>query len=193
MIRRWLFNVAAAVSLALCAGTVAVWVYSYRDDLGQLRGHDGQALREVFVFRGRLIYQVHWITEKIEGVGYESESEPEPWHWEEGVPLNTDGLWPWSSSRIAGFGYHNSSDPYRRGSLGFVLGTWRERAYWCPLWALFAASAILPLVVARRLWCRLRRYGPGLCPKCGYNLTGNTSGVCPECGTPVPSKPEVIA
>jgi DNA-directed RNA polymerase subunit RPC12/RpoP len=21
------------------------------------------------------------------------------------------------------------------------------------------------------------------CRKCGYNLTGNTSGVCPECGT----------
>lgn len=22
------------------------------------------------------------------------------------------------------------------------------------------------------------------CLRCGYNLTGNTSGVCPECGTP---------
>ncbi|HPM24999.1 MAG TPA: hypothetical protein PLP66_13915 [Phycisphaerae bacterium] len=22
----------------------------------------------------------------------------------------------------------------------------------------------------------------GHCPKCGYDLTGNTSGVCPECG-----------
>ena len=21
-----------------------------------------------------------------------------------------------------------------------------------------------------------------LCPKCGYNVTGNTSGKCPECG-----------
>jgi hypothetical protein len=24
----------------------------------------------------------------------------------------------------------------------------------------------------------------GLCRKCGYNLTGNTSAACPECGTP---------
>ena len=24
-----------------------------------------------------------------------------------------------------------------------------------------------------------------LCPKCGYDLSGNTSGTCPECGTPV--------
>ena len=27
----------------------------------------------------------------------------------------------------------------------------------------------------------------GLCPRCKYNLTGNTSGVCPECGTNVKS------
>ncbi len=25
---------------------------------------------------------------------------------------------------------------------------------------------------------------PGLCFKCGYDLTGNVSGVCPECGRP---------
>ena len=30
-----------------------------------------------------------------------------------------------------------------------------------------------------RRWRRKKR---GLCLKCGYNLTGNTSGVCPECG-----------
>lgn len=30
---------------------------------------------------------------------------------------------------------------------------------------------------------RRRRRRRGLCVKCGYNLTGNTSGVCPECGT----------
>lgn len=30
------------------------------------------------------------------------------------------------------------------------------------------------------VWC----WGqPEECHKCGYNLTGNTSGVCPECGT----------
>jgi hypothetical protein len=33
-----------------------------------------------------------------------------------------------------------------------------------------------------------RRRQPGLCRRCGYNLTGNTSGVCPECGTPVPKE-----
>jgi len=27
-----------------------------------------------------------------------------------------------------------------------------------------------------------RRIRPGFCLRCGYNLTGNTSGVCSECG-----------
>ena len=30
-----------------------------------------------------------------------------------------------------------------------------------------------------------RRFPPGHCAECGYNLTGNVSGMCPECGTEV--------
>ena len=29
------------------------------------------------------------------------------------------------------------------------------------------------------------RKAHGLCPGCGYDLTGNTSGACPECGMPI--------
>ena len=37
------------------------------------------------------------------------------------------------------------------------------------------------------LWHRdRRRIRPGCCRRCGYNLTGNTSGVCSECGAPTP-------
>lgn len=32
------------------------------------------------------------------------------------------------------------------------------------------------------LWIRWRRPRAGHCPRCDYDLTGNTSGVCPECG-----------
>jgi len=40
-----------------------------------------------------------------------------------------------------------------------------------------------PGVIRRRR--QNRRRAQGLCPRCGYNLTGNVSGACPECGTPV--------
>ncbi|MCP4591532.1 MAG: hypothetical protein GY842_12380 [bacterium] len=47
-----------------------------------------------------------------------------------------------------------------------------------PLWI-----PLLPLSVGTAwLWCRDRKPPPGYCQRCGYDLTGNTSGVCPECG-----------
>jgi hypothetical protein len=50
-----------------------------------------------------------------------------------------------------------------------------------PLWVLLPVTAIMPIL----LWRRLRKRIPGTCTRCGYNLTGNTSGICPECGTTV--------
>jgi formate-dependent nitrite reductase membrane component NrfD len=34
---------------------------------------------------------------------------------------------------------------------------------------------------------RQDRLGRGVCPRCAYSLTGNSSGICPECGTRVTS------
>ncbi len=52
-----------------------------------------------------------------------------------------------------------------------------------PMWCILLAVAIPTLVLwrvdRRQLHGRCRR-----CWRCGYNLTGNTSGVCPECGEP---------
>jgi hypothetical protein len=48
-----------------------------------------------------------------------------------------------------------------------------------PLWMPF----IFFVTVAALAHRRARRPLPGTCGKCGYDLTGNTSGVCPECGT----------
>jgi hypothetical protein len=31
------------------------------------------------------------------------------------------------------------------------------------------------------------RRSRGLCPSCGYDLTGNLSGTCPECGSAAPT------
>ena len=61
-----------------------------------------------------------------------------------------------------------------------------------PLWGA-CVFAILPTTwIAAKLThaisnqTRGRRIAMGLCPLCGYSLTGNTSGTCPECGSPVP-------
>ena len=59
---------------------------------------------------------------------------------------------------------------------------------------LAAATSFLPAIFVALL---VLRYGTrrariretaaefGLCPACGYDLTGNASGVCPECGRAV--------
>jgi len=64
---------------------------------------------------------------------------------------------------------------------------WRLRLYqattshwWLvvPLWLPF----LLCLVPTCYLFWHDRVPQPGHCRRCGYNLTGNTSGRCPECG-----------
>jgi hypothetical protein len=57
-----------------------------------------------------------------------------------------------------------------------------------PCWMITAAFATWPgwTIIARAR--RARRSTVGTCPRCSYNLTGNTSGVCPECGTAVVGK-----
>ena len=52
--------------------------------------------------------------------------------------------------------------------------------HWCPA-LLLAALSLACYRWLRVLRARDRLYR-GLCGKCGYNLSGNTSGTCPECG-----------
>lgn len=51
---------------------------------------------------------------------------------------------------------------------------------WLPLWLPLLAAAIPTAILFNR---DRHRIPPGHCMKCGYDLTGNTSGVCSECGT----------
>ena len=44
---------------------------------------------------------------------------------------------------------------------------------------------VWPMVRQRE---RERLAKAGRCARCGYDLTGNTSGICPECGTTVSQK-----
>jgi hypothetical protein len=73
----------------------------------------------------------------------------------------------------------------------FECSRWRYVNFWVtslrfPLACLILVGLSYPTVVAiRGPLRRWRRRRKGLCLKCGYDLTGNTSGVCPECGEAV--------
>ena len=54
------------------------------------------------------------------------------------------------------------------------------------IWVMPVWIALLALLVPTTIaWIKCRRYPPGRCQSCGYDLTGNVSGTCPECGTAV--------
>jgi len=54
-----------------------------------------------------------------------------------------------------------------------------------PLPATAVLLALMPTLTVVHWRRRRKRVKRGLCPHCGYNLTGNASGVCPECGSAV--------
>ncbi len=68
------------------------------------------------------------------------------------------------------FAYEVTQTP--RGTLKLAIAR-------IPFWFLLLLTA----VPTAWLWHRdRRRIPPGCCLRCGYDLTGNTSGVCSECG-----------
>jgi hypothetical protein len=50
---------------------------------------------------------------------------------------------------------------------------------WLPLWPVIAVVAACTVLV----WLWPTHVRADQCCRCGYDLTGNTSGRCPECGT----------
>ncbi len=67
---------------------------------------------------------------------------------------------------------------------GFGLSlwnTWSSELTQFPLWLPFLIVAI-PMII---MWGFVPKFPRGHCRRCGYDLTGNTSGVCPECGVEV--------
>jgi hypothetical protein len=58
---------------------------------------------------------------------------------------------------------------------------------------LFSILAVSISVAMLILAYRKPKADHPVCTRCGYNLTGNTSGVCPECGAPVPPSASIVA
>jgi hypothetical protein len=83
--------------------------------------------------------------------------------------------------------YSPAAPWYRYYGLGLPWYLWKSypgsHRFQCivPLWILLLISTVFTGI----LW-RIDRHPKGFCSRCGYNLTGNTSGICPECGTRCP-------
>ena len=74
-----------------------------------------------------------------------------------------------------GFGFSRGAHP--DNPTRFIL-----MAY-CPFWIPVLLLAAYPILVLIKTIRRRLRPKPGLCSKCGYNLTGLPEPRCPECGT----------
>ena len=170
--KRHLLNPATALSLLLFAAVAALWAGSYR--VSQFVGwSDPSCFLGALSMQG--LVRLEYGTYPGDHPGWSHVSYPTP----RGADL---GLW--REVRI----------PDRRGGPLKRLGVaWSRtdydfdgkrlrRALYLPHWL---PACILAAAPARRIGRALRhrrRKTAGLCPRCGYNLTGNTSGVCPECG-----------
>jgi hypothetical protein len=79
-----------------------------------------------------------------------------------------------SISPGSGAGLPNLMGPQMRATVLELF----DFPFWIPMLILFVPTVYL----SHRDWQRWKRVPAGYCPKCRYDLTGNTSGICPECG-----------
>ena len=191
--RRRLFTLLSAASMAVCAAVCAAWVRSHR-------GSDAVGFERVRVD------EVAAEHDAVYAWSQSGSAEFGRWrgrYFEAEVRSSafahlTDG-WGWFR-RDFGFGSFASEKRPRTvwERLGFGAGgeagpTWDEggtrvieasehRAVTLPYWLLALAASGPPLMwLAGRLGPRWRRRRLGRCPGCGYDLRASP-GRCPECG-----------
>src|SRR5688572_13300102 len=182
---RWLWNRLAALSLLLCVAVFIVWVRSHRTESTCYRATRGD---EIFrndwysVAGGRF----HWTRREGRDRGNynfpyarnewdERPTEQPERNWSYGEFVDDDEA---VGTTVLGFRYQRLVEEDTPSN-----SRWR-RGIWVPCSFVAAAAALPPAFWAWRFHRSRRLRRPGLCLKCGYDLTGNLSGVCPECGTP---------
>jgi hypothetical protein len=197
---RWLFNLAALVSLALLVISAGVWVRSEFVAVLVVYGvylpgtpmwpviaqdtYFGVGRGEVSL--GRETSAVDMLPAKIPqpGVGR--------WDYKEFPALGAVSYIPPVSTVFlnlspisfteSGLGAVHWRSPSYTGMAGDAGGWVSKDTYFVPLWAFVAMFAILPAVWHTALARRQMRRMAGCCLKCGYDLRA-TPDRCPECGT----------
>jgi hypothetical protein len=172
-VRRRLVDLLAGLSLLACLAAAALGVRSHfrMDDFGCRDGRQGYY--QLSSDRGQVLFAhvAEWRGETTMLLGFRTTpiTQRERDH-RTGPPIGHH----WHGFQF----FHLPDRP------GYTIGDFRGVA--APHWFLAAFFVTPPLFrFGPRLRDMLRgrrRAARGLCPSCGYDLTGNTSGVCPECG-----------
>ncbi|HSH93422.1 MAG TPA: hypothetical protein VK968_04700 [Roseimicrobium sp.] len=185
--KRYLFNLATALSSVLCVATMALWLRSYqRQGWVKWTGCGSSRCYALVVgsYPGRLSVGIDWqaanATPLKQGdfIGPPMSAETGYRSWSGDPPRSTDT-----------YDTYDMTLPQRPDLYQFAGLAWYAHHSYTDGWnllvphryvALFAA--VLPL---RWIWLRhraMRRKRRNMCTVCGYDLRA-TPGRCPECGT----------
>ena len=172
--KRRLFNLAGALSLALCVAALGLCIGSYRATLGiswrrSMREDGWSVSRGVFVHGAHIALTAdaaHPLP-----LGWYTYSRRPPYDYPQRFTQAGAASW-------AGFGFLGQTRRWGAGSMN------RSFALLLPGWFIIGILAALPTSFLLRCRARTRqaRLRSGRCPTCGYDLRA-TPQRCPECGT----------
>jgi hypothetical protein len=165
---RRLVTVASVISLLLCLATTVLWVRShYRWEWAQYNWHERKFSAESNV--GYVDFTVLAPDDRRSGI--------RSYSYDPDVAVGSYMLRP-----RYGISYEDETS-------GDTFDGWTTNSHLrVSYWLLAAVFTMTPAAWLIAFFRRRHRSNRGLCPICGYDLTGNTSGKCPECGQPIPQK-----
>ena len=165
---RGVLNLLTLVSLLLCVAVVALWVRSYSvGDVVRVRSES--RWYQAWSDKGSLRFGTHLRSELDFDLPRHQAIVPPPYD----VVRARRAV----NRRLEWNGFRYMAESRAAPS---------SRSVQVPSWFVALLAAILPaLWLGRRL---LRRYPPGHCKRCGYDLRASPDK-CPECGILSPSEP----
>jgi hypothetical protein len=175
---RWLFHLAAAMSLLLCAAVMVVWVRSQSMSDEILLIGDRTTLQ--IITEGDRMFLRQWLPHGRSGERTFKVFHDVDRQWNMRRPDSPPGTPLLVRLGFDGYGFDEPA----------LFDGAPARAVWIPYWSLLLLTLFPPTLwawMAVRRVRRNRRAPRGLCPICGYDLRASPNR-CPECGT-IPQPP----